>query len=106
MQENKCLISNRAGVVVPAMDFNRCEGKGAFLVVCPYDVFKICRIDREDYRSLTFVGRVKNRVHHGTVAYTPNADQCHACGLCLKAWPEQAIKLVKATEIIYGASQT
>ncbi|MBU2655836.1 MULTISPECIES: 4Fe-4S binding protein [Acetobacteraceae] len=29
------------------------------------------------------------------VAYTPHADQCRACGLCVKACPERAIQLVK-----------
>jgi ferredoxin len=26
-------------------------------------------------------------------AYTPNADDCRACGLCVVACPEQAIML-------------
>ncbi len=62
----------------------------------PYDVFEVRKIAKEDYRHLTFVGKIKNRVHRGMVAYTPNADQCRACGLCLKACPEGAIKLAKA----------
>ena len=97
MPENKCLSSDRVGAVVPVVDFNRCEGKSACVVVCPYDVFEVRKIDTEDYRQLTLIGKFKNRVHRGMVAYTPNADQCHGCGLCLKACPEQAIKLVKAT---------
>jgi 4Fe-4S ferredoxin len=95
MAENKCLSSNRAGVVVPVVDFNRCEGKDACAVICPYDVFEVRKIDKADYRDLTFIGKVKNRVHRGMAAYTPNADQCRACGLCVKACPEGAIKLVK-----------
>lgn len=81
------------------VDFNRCEGKDACVVVCAYDVFEVRKIDKEDYRNLTFVGKVKNRVHRGMVAYTTNADQCRACGLCLKVCPEQAIKLVTESSI-------
>ena len=85
MSENKCLDNTRAGVVKPVVDFNRCEGKADCVVVCPYDVFEIRKIEQADYRNLSLVGKFKSRVHGGMVAYTPNADQCRACGLCLKA---------------------
>jgi 4Fe-4S ferredoxin len=99
MRENQCSAKNQPGVVIPVVNLNRCEGKESCVAVCPYDVFEIRKIDRDDYRGLSFIGKVKNRVHGGMVAYTPHADQCRACGLCLKACPERAIKLVKAPGI-------
>jgi 4Fe-4S ferredoxin len=95
MNLDKCVDESRLGLVLPIVDFGRCEGKDACVQVCPYDVFEVRKIDRSDYDTLSFVGKIRNRVHGGMVAYTPNAHQCRACGLCVKACPERAIKLVK-----------
>lgn len=86
----------RPGAIIPIVDFSRCEGKDACAKVCPVDVFDIRRIEPADYQALSFMAKIKNRVHRGRVAYTPRADQCRACGLCVKACPERAIKLAKA----------
>jgi ferredoxin len=42
------------------------------------------------------LNKLKLRVHGMQVAYTPNADACRACGLCVTACPEQAITLARA----------
>lgn len=71
MSTSKCLEEGRTGLVVPIVDFNRCEGKDACVAVCPYNVFEVRKIDRSDYRELSFVGKIKSHVHGGMVAYTP-----------------------------------
>ncbi len=79
-------------------DRNRCEGKAACIAVCPYDVFEVCKIDAQDYLALSFLGSIKSRVHRGMTAYASNADACRACALCVRACPEDAIKLVRTPE--------
>ncbi|HEV3430675.1 MAG TPA: 4Fe-4S dicluster domain-containing protein [Paraburkholderia sp.] len=85
------------GVIVPVVDLKRCEGKGDCLDVCPESVFEIRRIDEADYRALDWGHRLKLRVHGMKVAYTPNAQACRSCGLCVTACPERAIKLARTT---------
>jgi 4Fe-4S ferredoxin len=83
-----------AGAFVPRIDRNSCEGKKDCVEVCPYDVFEVRRIDNRDFAELSFFGRLKSRAHGRHTAYTPKANLCQACGLCVVACPEQAITLV------------
>jgi NAD-dependent dihydropyrimidine dehydrogenase PreA subunit len=81
------------GKYFPVIDRNRCEGKGACVRVCPENVFEVRTIEGEDYDTLSLLGRVRNTLHGRKSAYTPNASQCLACGLCVVACPEKAITL-------------
>jgi 4Fe-4S ferredoxin len=83
------------GVITPVVNLKRCEGKGECAVVCPEHVFDIRRIETTDYQRLGALQKLKLRVHGMKVAYTPNADACRACGLCVTACPEHAIKLMR-----------
>lgn len=79
---------------VPVIDRQRCEGKGDCGEVCPYGVFEVRRIDEPDYAALSFLGKLKSAAHGRQTAYTPRAADCQACGLCVVACREQAIRLV------------
>ena len=79
----------------PIVDRTACEGKRDCVAVCPYDVFEVRRIEPSDFAVLSLIGNVKLRVHAMQTAYTPRADACKACGLCVVASPEQAIALVR-----------
>lgn len=82
----------------PVIDRARCEAKADCVAVCPYGVFEVRRIDDADFRSLSFLARLKSRAHKKLTAYTPRADACHACGLCVVACPEKAITLIPQTQ--------
>jgi NAD-dependent dihydropyrimidine dehydrogenase PreA subunit len=58
-------------------------------------VFEIRAIEKTDFEKLSFFAKLKNKAHGGKVAYTVRADACEACGLCVPACPEHAIKLVR-----------
>jgi NAD-dependent dihydropyrimidine dehydrogenase PreA subunit len=81
---------------IPVVDRSRCEGKRDCVEVCPYDVFEVRRIDDADFRALSWLSRIKVRVHRMQSAYTPRADDCLACGLCVVACPEGAITLARS----------
>lgn len=82
-----------AGTLAPVIDRNRCEGKSDCVEVCPYGVFVVEKITDADWATLSFGGKVKSFFHGKKTAYTPNADACRSCGLCVKACPEKAIQL-------------
>jgi NAD-dependent dihydropyrimidine dehydrogenase PreA subunit len=84
-----------AGVVAPRIDRTRCEGKEDCKAVCPYDVFDIRVLSREERRALPFLARMKAAVHGNRQAFAVRADACHACGRCVAACPEHAIRLVR-----------
>jgi len=81
------------GRVHPFIDRNRCAAEADCVRVCPYQVFAIGRLDDEQRAGLSLKGRIKAFVHRGRQAQTPNVDACQACGLCVAACPEDAIRL-------------
>jgi NAD-dependent dihydropyrimidine dehydrogenase PreA subunit len=81
------------GTFVPVIDLTRCEGKRDCTEVCPYDVFEVTRIADDDFASLSVMGKVRSMAHKRQAAYAVRAQDCHACGLCVVACPEQAITL-------------
>ena len=83
------------GIVLPVVNHKRCEAKGPCVQACPVDVFEIRKIEPKDYDALGFFGKLKNRAHGRKVAYAVRADLCEACGLCVSACPERAIKLIR-----------
>ncbi|MDG2306214.1 MAG: 4Fe-4S dicluster domain-containing protein [Candidatus Binatia bacterium] len=84
-----------AGRLAPVIDRNRCEGKEDCVQVCPYDVFEMGVLTSGEFWDLSLVGKLKAVGHRYRQAYTPNAADCHACGHCVEACPEKAIKLAK-----------
>jgi NAD-dependent dihydropyrimidine dehydrogenase PreA subunit len=81
---------------VPVVNRGKCEGKADCVAVCPYGVFEVRRIDDADFAPLGFISKLKVRAHGMKSAYTPNAPDCRACGLCVVACPEKAIGLEPA----------
>ncbi len=84
------------GLVVPVIDRNRCEGKAACVRVCPTQVFELRRLDGDERRALSPIGRIKGFFHGYEQAFAVRADRCEACGKCVTICPEDAIKLAPA----------
>jgi NAD-dependent dihydropyrimidine dehydrogenase PreA subunit len=81
------------GTVIPVIDRNRCEGKADCVAVCPYDVFELRALSSTERATLSFLGRLRLRVHGGQQAFPVRADACLACAKCVSACPERAITL-------------
>ena len=84
-----------AGVVAPVIDRTRCEGKEDCVDVCPYDVFEVRVLTKDERGVLPFFTRVKAFAHGNRQAFAVRGDACHSCGLCVEACPEHAIRLVR-----------
>lgn len=82
-----------AGRLVPVIDTRRCEGKEDCVRVCPYDVFTVRRLTDAERSGLGLLNRFKVFVHGGKQAFVERGSDCHACGKCVTACPEKAIKL-------------
>jgi 4Fe-4S ferredoxin len=85
-----------SGQVFPVIDRSRCEAKEDCVRVCPYDVFEVRRLSDMERAGLGWLARAKLLVHGGRQAFAVHAENCHACGLCVKACPEKAIRLSAA----------
>ena len=90
------VCKQESGVFIPVINRNRCEGKEDCVQVCPYSVFEMRRLGEEEKRSMPFGARLKAWVHGNRQAFAVRASDCHACGLCVAACPERAIKLMRA----------
>lgn len=84
-----------AGEFMPVINRNRCEGKADCAVVCPYGVFTIGWLSPEQRRSLTLVGKLNGWAHGWQQAFVIDPSACRACGLCVAACPEGAVRLVR-----------
>lgn len=86
---------SHAGELAPVIDLARCEGKADCLRVCPYAVFEVRVATSAERRNLGFLAQIKSLAHGHKKAFAINPDHCHACGLCVQACPESAIRLLK-----------
>lgn len=84
----------RPGKLMPEVNFNSCGAKGDCVAVCPFDLFEMREITPEDKANLNLKGKIKT-FFFKEKAYIADPNLCHACGLCVPACPENAIKLTR-----------
>ena len=97
MAHKKTIISkcdDVGGKLMPQVDFNNCGAKKDCVAICPYDVFEMRPITIEDKAKLNLKGKIKT-LFFKEKAYVTDPEVCHACGSCVQACPEKAIKLTK-----------
>lgn len=82
-------------IVAPLVDAHKCEGKADCVRVCPYGVFEIRKLTKPELSALPLVPWLKVLAHGGKQAFAVHADACRACGECVTACPEKAIRLTR-----------
>ena len=87
-----------AGVVAPVINHLKCEGAGDCVDVCPHDVFNIRMLTAPELKALPLILWIKVKVHGGKQAFVVNGEACRSCGLCVKACPEHAIRLLRTSQ--------
>ena len=85
-----------AGKFIPVIDRGRCEGKEDCIAACPFEVFEMGILGAAEKSALPFLSRVRAALHGNRQAFAVRAGACEACGLCVIACPEDAIKLVRS----------
>ena len=95
MESNKKEI--QAGVYAPIINLDKCESDGHCISVCPNDVLIPKDLSEAEYKTLSFIGKLKTKAHGRKKAVVINPNDCIACGECVKICPEKAIKLTKIT---------
>lgn len=85
------------------IDRNKCEGKAVCLAACPENVFELKEPSPETLRLLS---RIKLKFHGGKQAFAVRAENCTACGVCVKRCPEKAIIIRGIEEENHGARET
>jgi NAD-dependent dihydropyrimidine dehydrogenase PreA subunit len=93
---NEC--DGKPGKVAPVVDRNRCEAEEQCVQVCPYNVFEIRPLSPEQRSGLSLLGRLKTWDHGNRQAFVARPADCHACQLCIKTCPEQALRLLHAVD--------
>ena len=90
MTDTSCPGPGRAR---PMIDATSCEGKSDCVTVCPFDVFEVRKLTAAEWSDLPLMARLKVFVHGGKQGFVARPDACEACGLCVRACPENAIRL-------------
>ena len=55
----------------------------------------IAQVPPAERKALSYMTWVKVMAHGGKQAFVVNPESCHACGLCVRACPEKAIRLIR-----------
>ena len=83
------------GIVRPVIDPHRCEAKDDCVRVCPFDVFEVRVLNKDEKKALPLLPWLKVMAHGGKQGFVVQPDACHACGACVAACPEKAIRLTR-----------
>jgi 4Fe-4S ferredoxin len=88
-----------AGLFMPVININRCEGKGPCIAACPHDVLQMGVLANSQRTELTILGAVKAWAHHYRQAQVEFPERCLACADCVSVCPEKAITLLRRSSV-------
>lgn len=80
--------------MIPKINWNKCDGCGICVEICPENVLELQELSQENYKKLKWHGKLKAKAKGNLRSNVINEFDCIGCEICVDNCHEKAIKLL------------